>query len=168
MKTKEVLDKYCKIIGGILKCNPEIIKFEVWDTSTSPFAWREIGELNEEKQELYHWSLGKYRVIQQVNNVPGFLIISTFEIYQLPHCCAFMVSCAATVFEGFRNKRIGTVLNQLRQDMGRLLGYSAILCTDIEKNENQRKLLATNGWKDIHNLINKRTQNRVYLSVINL
>ena len=64
--------------------------------------------------------------------------------------------------------RIGTILNQLRQDIGRLLGYSSIICTDIQQNTNQRKLLETNGWKDIHSVINKRTNNRVYLSVINI
>lgn len=79
-----------------------------------------------------------------------------------------MVSCNALVKEKYRGKRIGTILNQLRQDIGRLLGYSAIICTDIDKNTPQRKLLATNGWKDVYSVLNKRTKNLVHLAVINL
>jgi len=176
MKTLQILDKYRKIISGILNCKPEEINF-IKDNEI-------IGELkhskSEEEARLYceeqnitfnyddfliiqtDWSLGNYKIVFNDD------IISTFKLYQLPHCCAFMVSCNVKVEENFRNKRIGTILNQLRQDLGRLLGYSAVLCTDIEQNINQRKLLKTNGWKDIHNVINKRTQNRVYLSVINI
>ena len=86
----------------------------------------------------------------------------------MPHCCAFMVSCNVNVTEKYRGMRIGTILNQFRQDIGRVLNYSSILCTDIEQNTHQRKLLKTNGWKDIHDVVNKRTKNRVYISVINI
>jgi hypothetical protein len=80
----------------------------------------------------------------------------------MPHCCAFMISCNVYVSASYRNKRIGTTLNSLRQDIGRVLGFTSILCTDIEKNIHQRQLLKTNGWKDIHSVINKRTNNQVY------
>ena len=55
-------------------------------------------------------------------------------------------------------------MNTFRQDIARTLGYSSLMCTDIEQNVNQRKLLKTNGWKDIHSVINKRTKNHVYIS----
>lgn len=156
MKTTELLDKYRKIIAPILKCEPEDIRFFITDKGRED----EIGTLDYKKDN--NWSLGQYRVKLKDEE------ISRWKLYEMPHCCAFMISCNVIVHEKYRNKRIGTILNQLRQDIGRILGYSSILCTDIEKNVNQRKLLQTNGWKDVHSVINKRTNNRVYLSVINI
>lgn len=156
-----MLDKYRKVISGILECNPEDIKFYIGDSK------EEIGTIDYDKNQVsVNWALGDYKVLQQVGEDKK--LIAAWSLYQLQHCCAYMVSCRAMVCEEYRNKRIGTILNQLRQDIGRLLNYSAILCTDIEQNTNQRKLLKTNGWKDIHSLVNKRTNNRVYLSVINI
>ena len=180
MKTKEILDKYKQIISSILKCNKEEIKFYNLkiinkNTNKERQEFVEVGEVYYYKPDvegctketnMCDFQLGEYIVEQVLKE--NKKRISSWKLYQLPHCCAYMVSCNVSVSEDYRNKKIGTVLNQLRQDLGRILGYSAVLCTDIEKNTNQRKLLATNGWKDIHNIINKRTQNRVYLSVINL
>ncbi len=163
MKTQEVLDKYRKIIAGILNCNPTDILFYISDRENTNIT-DQIGELKYEKSS--DWSLGMYTVKQKFTDKE--VVISTFKLYELPHCCAFMVSCNVMVQGPYRNKRIGTILNSLRQDIGRLLGYSSILCTDIETNVNQRKLLATNGWRDIYAVLNKRTKNKVYLSVIDI
>lgn len=163
MKTLEVLDKYKKIISGILKCDLKDVKFFITDRGYYDEEKKiqdEIGSLIYTKNN--DWSLGKY--IVKVENKE----ISSWRLYELPHCCAFMVSCNVNVDKNYRGKRIGTVLNQLRQDIGRILGYSSVICTDIEQNEYQRKLLKTNGWKDIHSVVNKRTNNRVYLSVVNI
>ena len=163
MKTKELLDKYKKIICPILKCDEKDLKFfisgrgDTWETRSIE---DEIGELEYKKDS--NWGLGTYTLKCKDK------IVSHWKLYEMPHCCAYMISCNVEVITAYRNKRIGTILNSLRQDIGRLLGYSALLCTDIEKNIYQRKLLETNGWRDVHNVINKRTQNRVYLSVINL
>lgn len=178
METKSVLDKYKKLIAGLLDGKEKDVKFwnEVLINLSTPqvrYEWAEIGELyyikpdweDEEHRDLQHqaqWLLGKYRVTYRGEEV------STWKLYQMPHCCGIMVSCNVNITENFRHKRIGTTLNILRQDIGRLLGYSCILCTDIEQNKYQRRILATNGWKDIHNVVNKRTQNRIYISVINL
>ena len=163
MKTKEILDKYRKILAPILECQEEEVEFYIRGRGETPQDKQivdKIGELTYQKNS--NWSLGTY-IVKCKNQE-----VSTWKLYELPHCCAFMVSCNVNVLPAFRNKRIGTILNLLRQDIGRALGYSAVLCTDVEHNVNQRKLLATNGWKDIHSIVNKRTQNRVYLSVINI
>lgn len=163
MKTLEVLDKYRKIIAPILNCNKEDIRFFITNRGTTPEEQKvedEIGNLIYEKDN--NWALGTY--IVKVNGKE----VSRWKLYEMPHCCAFMISCSVSVREEFRNKRIGTILNQLRQDIGRMLGYSSVLCTDIEENINQRKLLKTNGWLDLYSVVNKRTNNRVYLSVVNI
>ena len=170
MKTLELLDKYRKILSPILNCKEEDIKFystrTIYKETGKEERLIEIGTHFEEDYDkglvTANWSEGEYQVCYNSS------IISTWKLYQLPHCCAYIVSCSVNVREDYRSKRIGTILNQLRQDIGRLLGYSAIICTDIEQNTNQRKLLKTNGWKDVHNIINKRTNNRVYLSVVNI
>lgn len=173
MKTSEMVDKYQKIISGILDCKPEDIK--IYSGKSSSYYNEtivdpvEIGAMDVEKNDpefFNNFCLGAYEV-KQIKNGKSYSI-STWKLYQLPHCCAFMISCNVEVKTAYRGKRIGTVLNLMRQDIGRILGYSAVLCTDISQNTHQRKLLATNGWKDIFDLVNKRTNNRVYLSVVNI
>jgi len=163
MTITELLDKYKKILSPILECKPEEIKFFIKGlgiTYKEQQIEHELKELNYLKDK--NWSLGEY--IVKVNNNT----ISSWVLYQMPHCCAFMISCNVVVSTQYRNKKIGTILNRLRQDIGKSLGYSAVICTDIEQNINQRKLLKTNGWKDVYSVINKRTDNKVYLSVIDI
>lgn len=170
MKTKELLDKYCKLIAGLLEVKPSEVSFFVGDNEIKEIEYFEPekdDEGNETGQQIRHtrwnaWSEGSYKVLI------GKATLSTFELYKMPHCCAIIVSCKAFVAPQFRGKRVGTLLNSFRQDIGRALGYSLMMCTDIEQNEHQRKLLKTNGWKDIYDITNKRTGNRVYISVINL
>lgn len=188
MKTKALLDKYSKLIAGLLKMDALDFKFyTVNDIRYHSSMWKmmledkntiEIKEIEyfepekndkgeETGNQIRHirwndWSEGKYVIFCKDK------LLSSFELYKLPHCCAILVSCKAYVAEEFRGKRLGTLLNNMRQDIGKLLGYSVLMCTDIEANIHQRQLLATNGWKDIHDVKNKRTGNKVYLSVINL
>ena len=108
------------------------------------------------------WKLGEYKVTVQGNKV------STFKLYQMPHCCGIAISCNAFVEEQYRNKRVGSVLNNLRQEIARANGYTILICTDIAKNDHQRKLLKTNGWEDVLEFKNKRTGNTVYLAYIGL
>lgn len=177
---KELLDKYKILISDILKCKPEEIKFfseqiinEGLDNEKKEFI--EIGELfyykpNEEgyteQTRQANWNLGSYKIKQVIGE--NLNEISSWKLYQLPHCCAYMVSCNVYIEEEYRKKGIGTILNQLRIEIGKHLNYSSILCTDVKQNKGQRAILAKNGWEDIHSIKNKRTRNLVYLSVINI
>lgn len=169
--------KYKKLIAEILKIDFNRIKFYSEQNITyteAPYErteFKELGELYYYKPDtegytretgIANWSLGSYRVT--VDNK----IISTWKLYQLPHCCAYMISCNVYIDSEYRNLGLGTILNLLRIDIGKLLGYSALLCTDIGKNICQRKILKKNNWKDIHSVKNKRTNNLVFLSVIDL
>jgi len=155
---KELLEKYKKQIAEKIQCESKDIFFS-----------DEFG--NTEINDLYYYkpSGGNPRgfsVLQQIDGKKH--IISTFKTYEMPHCCAIMISCNVEVKEKYRNKGIGTILNKFRQEIGKLLGYSLLLCTDIEQNIHQRKLLKNNGWKDVYNIVNKRTNNKVFISVIEL
>lgn len=187
MKTEAVLDKYRKIIAGLLGINWVCIKIYTLNHSISSYDIensRRIGELFEDKfktnnlkeigelipyeggstkDDIHNWCEGKYII-----TINKETILAAFELYRLPHCCAIMVSCKSIVNSKYRNKRVGTTLNLLRQDISRQLGYSLLMCTDISSNEHQRKLLETNGWSDIYKIENKRTNNQVHIHVINL
>jgi hypothetical protein len=176
IKTLRVLDKYQKLISGRLNCDPKEIKFFRDGLLVGELSYYKTEEEARKyaKDQGIPFNMENYTFVKQDWGLGSFEVrhngelISSFKLYQLPHCCAFAVSCNAQVYEGYRNNRIGTILNSFRQDISRLLGYSSLLCTDIESNKYQRQLLETQGWKDIHDVINKRTSNRVFLSVINI
>lgn len=91
--------------------------------------------------------------------------IASFGLYQFPSCCAFCVSTAASVVERHRRKGVNTLLNQLRQEIARLHGYTAIICTDVAGNIGERRTLAKEGWSDLYSVVNKRTKNQVIISI---
>ena len=94
--------------------------------------------------------------------------IASFHLYPMINCCGICVSTGSRVHKDFQKLGLGTLLNTLRIDIARNLGYGLLLCTDVESNEPQRKILQKNGWRDIHKFINPRTKNTVIISCINL
>jgi len=94
--------------------------------------------------------------------------VASFELYPMVGCCGICVSTKATVDKAYRNRGIGALLNGLRIDIARYLGYGLLLCTDVESNEYQRKILKRNGWMDLHKVVNPRTKNTIFISAINL
>lgn len=96
------------------------------------------------------------------------VVVARWELVQMVHCCGICVSTSAQVDKNYSGKGLGTVLNQFRIHLARQLGYGCLMCTDIESNVAQRKILEKNGWKDVHSFVNPRTSNRVFISVIDL
>lgn len=95
-------------------------------------------------------------------------LAAEFHLQQLPGCCGVCVSTGAQVHHSYQKKGLGVLLNSLRIDMARELGFGVLLCTDKMTNKPQRKILAANGWKDVHKFINPRTGNTIAISLINL
>ncbi len=95
-------------------------------------------------------------------------IIAEFRLTEFPGCCAFMVSFHGSVSYKWQKLGLGAILNQMRIDIARLLGYTALVCTDKLDNVGQRKILAKNGWKDIFTCVNKRTNNKIAISLVEL
>ena len=170
---KEVLIDIKSKLEIALVVNQDLIKIYkeqvIDECSPNPQKkWVELGELyyskpNDEDpayreiQTLSQFSQGNYKIVVNERTV------SSWKLYELPHCCAYMVSCNVQIALDFRNKKIGKILNLFRIEIGRQLGYTAILCTDIEQNVAQRKILKDNGWVDIHSLVNKITKNKVHI-----
>lgn len=178
-QTLEIINKYKTTVAVLLDCKPEQLKLESLVTvetykdggCINSSKWVEVGEIYEYKIDIDNDRTDTSTLNFQVGSFQLTLygrFVSTWRLYQMPHCCAYIVSCNVQIREEFRNKGVGSVLNKLRQEIGKLLGYTSMLCTDIEQNTAQRKLLKKNGWTDIHEIVNKRTKNKVYLSVIDL
>ena len=105
---------------------------------------------------------GKYRL------VAGTYTIATWELYQMKNCCGICVSTAATVREDFKKKGLGKLLNQVRIDYAKIMGYGLLLCTDVLKNKPQQKILDANGWEMVYSFKNPRTKNDVGIHVVPL
>lgn len=95
-------------------------------------------------------------------------VAATFALLPMPGCCGICISTGAYVCSDLRGRGLGTILNTIRIEIARYMGYTVLLCTDVESNKAQRAILAKNGWKDIYQFVNKRTKNTVNISVIDL
>lgn len=102
----------------------------------------------------------KFRVI----NVEG-VVISKFELVQMPGCCGVCISTGTYVNPEFRGKGVNSLLNNFRIDIAKDLGYGLLICTDLKSNTPQMKTLDKNGWKHIHEFKNPRTGNILNITI---
>lgn len=103
-------------------------------------------------------------------NIPFNLgyYIASFKLIQLPGCCGICVSTGNYIHEAYRGKKLNNLLNQFRIAVAEHCGYTVLLCTDKATNASQKATLARNGWKDIYQFKNNKTQNLVDISVVQL
>jgi len=147
--------RYRHAIAFAVNCDPKDVRFLINDIDLEEVSRDTLKIVRNEP-------IGFFRVMRDLET------ISEWYMYEFPHCCAFIISCGVTVYPTYRKLGIGSLLNEFRQDIGRLFEYSAILCTDIEQNVPQRKILLKNHWYDVLKVRNKKTENNVFLSVKNL
>lgn len=151
MNHSQIVDKYKAQIGKILG---EVF----WDIYLDEY----------ETSVAEKFAAGKYQLrIGDTSDKKG-VVVASFQLVPMINCCGILVSTSSFVEKQFRGLGLGTILNSLRVDIARELGYSVLMCTDIESNSAQRKILKSNGWTDIYKFVNKRTSNTVFISVINL
>lgn len=136
--------------------------------------------LDEEMMKVNHQSDGLLR--EKLNTFPQYYhndylfylktnggnIVSNMRLYQLPGCCGVAVSSASMVYVPYRQKGLNTILNKFRIELAKHMKYSVLMCSDLAGNIPSKKTLAKNGWKDIFQFKNQRTNNVVDISVINL
>lgn len=165
MSATDILKKYKQKIASKLKSETDDIQIQQWIPLENGLEhegeWFEVPTFISQIATKDNF-LGMYRIAQ------GDWVISEFKLLQMPNCCAFLIATKCWVHPKFQNKGIGTILNLLRQDIARELGYTALICTDIESNIPQRKILEKNGWKDIYKTKNQRTGNNVFISLVEL
>jgi len=105
---------------------------------------------------------------EEVNVMGGDRVITTFRIKQLPGCCGVGVSTGVEVRPTFQNMGVSTLMNKFRQEYAKLLSYGVLLCTDVESNIAQQKVLKKNKWKKLHSFRNPKTSNQVAIHCIDL
>lgn len=153
MNNKQLLQNQRERIITLLKCDPDEVKF--FCRGEEMKDWQEYYSVEKNGSQNHGYYEIKFRG----------KTIASWKLYEMPHCCAFLISCNAFVLPSMRNLGIGTLCNTFREEIAKTLGYTAMLCTDMVKNDVQRKILAKNGWTDLHKLLNKRTGNEVFLSL---
>lgn len=89
--------------------------------------------------------------------------IGSFVLVKLPGCCAYLTSRRTFLFPYFRNKGLGTALQEAKEEIAKLLNYSALTCTTTKKNIYENKILKKTGWKKIDKTKNKKTGNTVFM-----
>jgi hypothetical protein len=164
MTLNELFAPYKKKISELSGVPEDTITITINSNPVSEYDWM----LDDSKGISSVWHVSflypKKYIINEVERRVSEAIIR-FTLYAFPGCCAFLISTNAYVNGDFTNRGIGTLANQLRIDIATALGYSAIVCTDVDTNTHQRKILAKNRWKDIFTIRNKRTNNIVHISV---
>jgi hypothetical protein len=94
--------------------------------------------------------------------------LAMWTLCQMPGCCGACVSTGAFVARDVRNRGLGTFFNKVRQRLAREAGYGIMICTDIESNEPQQKVLDRTGWESVYKWINPRTKNALEMRVVHL
>lgn len=89
--------------------------------------------------------------------------IGEFQLDQLQGCCGVLVSYHGMVSYLHRRRGLGTIMNAMRQQIAWKFGYTVLLGSDIEQNVPQSKIFAKNGWIQITEFRNRRTNNIVGL-----
>lgn len=161
---KDMLTQYKKEIAAKVGCDFSCIQLHKvqGDYTYTGMELTTIDAISRLKP-LTNFYIGTFTVIKMVMGKAS--LISSFKLYQLPHCCAYAMSCNVSIYPTYRGKGLGRILNNLRVEMAKQMGYSSILCTDVADNHPQREVLKKNGWSDVHSIRNRRTGNTVMLSV---
>ena len=94
--------------------------------------------------------------------------IAVFVMGKLPGCCGICLSTNAFVMPSLRGRGLGLILAKLRIAIAKESGYTVLMCTDVDTNVPQRKIMSRLGWKDIYQFNNLRTGNDVNISVLDL
>lgn len=91
--------------------------------------------------------------------------VTSFSIRPFPGCCAFAISTGTVMYDPFFGRGINKHGLAIREEIARLVGYTALVCTDVTNNERERKTLSRRGFKDLITVLNRRTNNEVAISI---
>lgn len=95
-----------------------------------------------------------------------YLIVSEFKLQPLPGCSSICLSTDSSVKEEFRGRGIASILNEFRKKIAKYLGYNVLMCTYIDDNLPQKKLLSKNGWTDLLSFDSSKTGHKINLSTV--
>ena len=83
------------------------------------------------------------------------------SLSQLPGCCGVVVSHNSYIARDLRGYGLGDYFHKERLKSAKAQGYSCIMATTVSTNLAEIHILEKNGWKKVHEFVNKRTNNTV-------
>jgi hypothetical protein len=138
------LPDICEITGR----TPEQFKVEV-DTDPTDLYGVKVGI----KNVLSNTEISRYVYDRHA---------ASFNMSPFNGCCGMCIAFHMTVYNPFRRKGLGTLLETLRIDIATLAGYSKIIATTIDSMEHEHRILNKLGWKKSPaDYTNVRTGHRV-------
>jgi hypothetical protein len=94
--------------------------------------------------------------------------IAEFTLVPFPGCCGMVILTGVLVMESYEGLGIGTIINKISQVISLNWGYTVMMCTDVENNIPQQKIMNRTGWTKLQTFNNSRTYNDVCIHSINL
>lgn len=95
-------------------------------------------------------------------------ILCTFQLKDMYNCAAILVGSDLFVNADFRNLGIGKLMTKLMIDFGSYYGYAVLQGADLIDNKYMVRIFEELGWKKTHETINKKTNNRLAIWLLNL
>lgn len=111
--------------------------------------------------------LGEFFVAESGHNGKGYVpnVVTEFNLRPFPGCCALCVSTGALVHGNFRRKGVNRIGIKLREALAGYTGYTGLLVTDVVNNSPSIRTIEGAGFKQFHQLKNRRTANLVNLYI---
>lgn len=90
------------------------------------------------------------------------------ELTSLPGCSQAVVFHGAFVLPQHRNAGVGKAAHQARLQEARELLYDAGICTVVESNEYQSRILQATGWTQVLRFYSRRSKQYIQIWVCQL
>jgi len=87
--------------------------------------------------------------------------VSSFVLRPMPGCHAICISHAVEVFEPYRNKGVGSTLEELRYEVCKTMNIATIICTVVSTNSVQIRIMEKKLWQRMFELKNPKNNNTV-------
>lgn len=105
----------------------------------------------------------KHFTITYPSNEFEFHEIARFACLPMSGCHAIVLFHSSAVHDFLRGYGIGKLLHKLRVEACIASGFSYAQCTTCASNETQNKILRNNGWEEIKEFMNIKTDNDVII-----
>ena len=92
-------------------------------------------------------------------------VVTSFVIEPMAGCNGIALFRAVDIREEYRGKGYGIHFLNLRENIALDLGYSVAMCTIVDSNIPQIKIMQKSGWEIAYKFTNPRTSNPVSLYV---
>jgi len=95
-------------------------------------------------------------------------IVASFTFKTFPGNASIQIVSNAFIQYKYRNRGIGTLMNQCRIDIGKALELSALMCTVASYNVFQLRIMEKNGWTRSYTLKKKGQNSEVHIYIYDL